>query len=105
MSFKHTFAEDVQESFETNGVGGWRPAIAYPLFVGIGMRKPKCGCGRVFKNREDYDAHYIYMAVWKNESDYIPKLIKNNQLAGELNNELKHAEAKKLSEMKEGQDG
>jgi hypothetical protein len=93
--FRHTFADDVQESFKANGAGGWRPAIAYPFFVGYGLRKAKCGCGRTFKKLEDYEAHYVYMAVWQNESGYIPKILAGAQKAGGLLNELKHAEATK----------
>jgi hypothetical protein len=69
--YKHTFADDVQSSFELDGKRGWRPAMAYPFFVGFGLKKSKCGCGRVFKSQEDFEAHYLYKAVWENESGYI----------------------------------
>lgn len=73
--YKHTFNDEISESFEANGVRGWRPSIAYPYFVGWGLKKAKCDCGRVFKNIEDFRAHYVYKAVWENESNYIPKLL------------------------------
>lgn len=74
--FKHTFADDVTEGFHDpiSGKEIWRPSLAYPFFVGFGLKKPKCGCGRIFKNLEDYHAHYIYKAVWKNESGYLNRV-------------------------------
>lgn len=86
--FKHTFDDSTQESFEANGVSGWRPAIAMPYFVGFGLKKSKCRCGRVFKTEEDFKAHYIYRAVWENESGWIPKILADAQRAGRLANEL-----------------
>lgn len=80
--FQHTFDDNVQEGVHLQGVQVWRPSIAHPLYVGLGLRKAQCGCGRKFKNKEDFDAHYIYMAVWENESGYIPKLLKDAKEVG-----------------------
>lgn len=74
--FKHTFADDVQGSFIDPQTGReiYRPVVAHPYYVGFGLRKAKCDCGRIFKNREDFEAHYIYKAVWENESGYLNKV-------------------------------
>ena len=70
--FKHELANDVSEGWEAHGYRGWRPSMAYPLFVGFGLKKAKCGCGRVFKKVEDFYAHYLYQAVWNLESTMLP---------------------------------
>lgn len=70
--FKHELANDVSEEWKFYGREGWRPSMAYPLFVGFGLRKAKCGCGRVFKNVEDFYAHYLYKAIWEGESTMLP---------------------------------
>lgn len=70
--FKHELSNDVSEGWEANGYKGWRPSMAYPLFVGFGLKKAKCGCGRVFKNLDDFYAHYLYQAIWKLESKVVP---------------------------------
>lgn len=73
-SYIHQLADDVQEGFKTHGGEGWRPALAYPFFVGFGLRKAKCGCGRTFKLEQDYYAHYLYHAIWLHESNYLPTM-------------------------------
>jgi hypothetical protein len=71
-TYKHTLANDTQEGWKMHGYEGWRPAMAYPYFVGFGLKKAKCGCGRVFKNVEDFYAHYLYQAIWLGESTVVP---------------------------------
>jgi hypothetical protein len=70
--FKHQLPNDVSDSFSKNGELLWRPSIALPMFVGWRLKKTKCSCGRVFKNQEDFEAHYFYHAVILNESDVQP---------------------------------
>lgn len=70
--YKHELANDVSESWQAHGFEGWRPSMAYPFFVGFGLRKAKCGCGRKFNSLDDFQAHYFYQAVWKLESSYLP---------------------------------
>jgi hypothetical protein len=94
-SFVHKLSDGTQEGVHLQGVQVWRPAIPYPLFVGFGLRKAKCECGRTFKSKQAYDEHYIYQAVWQNESGYIPKILAQAQKAGRLANELEHQEKKK----------
>lgn len=74
--FKHTFSYENSESFKdpVSGKEIWRPAMSMPLFVGFGLKKAQCGCGRTFKDIEDYNAHYIYKAVWENESGYLNRV-------------------------------
>lgn len=69
--YKHDLPNDVQEEWKKGlYVGGWRPTIAYPYFIGFG--RVRCGCGRKFRNIEDFEAHYLYKAIWKLESDVLP---------------------------------
>lgn len=92
MKFQHTFAEGVQEGVHLQGVQVWRPSVPHPLYVGFGLRKAQCGCGQKFKSKQAYDEHYIYYAVWQNESGYIPSLFKtkkDKQNAPQHNNPLK----------------
>ncbi len=70
--YKHELANDVSEHWAAHGFEGWRPSMAYPYFVGFGLKKAKCGCGRVFKNVTDFYAHYLYMAIWELESYVVP---------------------------------
>lgn len=78
--FKHTFADDIQEGVHLEGISHqvWRPSVAEPFYVGFGLRKAKCGCGQIFKSRQAFIEHYIYWAVWQNESGYIPRLLAKN---------------------------
>lgn len=71
-NYKHELPSDISGSWEAHGYQGWRPSIAMPYFVGFGLRKARCGCGRVFKNIEDFEAHYLYQAIWKLESTVLP---------------------------------
>jgi hypothetical protein len=64
-NFKHKLASDSQESWSFHGNQGYRPSIAYPYFVGFGLKKAKCGYGEKFKNVEDFYAHYLYKAIWE----------------------------------------
>lgn len=73
----HELPNDVMEGWEKGDSSGWRPSIAMPYFVGFGLKKSKCGCGRVFKSQEDFEAHYLYMAIWKNESNIFPTVWSN----------------------------
>lgn len=70
--YKHELPNDVSEEWKFNNHGGWRPTLAWPYFVGFGLRKARCGCGRKFKTIDDYYAHYLYMAIWKGESSVLP---------------------------------
>ena len=51
-------------SFTNDGVFTMREdglcerAIPYPYFVGWGLRKAKCECGKKFKNIDLYNQHY-----------------------------------------------
>ena len=78
--FMHTLNFDTEEGVYLHGFDHevWRPSLPYPLFVGWGS-KAKCECGRVFKNLEAYREHYVYMAVWQNESGYISRLVSENR--------------------------
>jgi hypothetical protein len=58
----------------------WRPALSEPLWVGFGLKTVQCGCGQKFKSKQAYIEHYIYWAVWQNESGYIPSLLKEGDL-------------------------
>ena len=75
--FKHELAEDVSEEWQMQGYKGWRPTMAMPFFVGFGLKKAKCGCGRVFKDVDDFYAHYLYKAIWLGESKILPVEWKN----------------------------
>lgn len=46
-----------------NSQGRWVPAIPLPLFVGFGLRKSRCDCGRTFKDQEAYRAHYALVHI------------------------------------------
>lgn len=70
--FKHELSNDTSEGWEMHGHSGWRPTIAYPYFVGFALRKAKCGCGRVFKDVDDFYAHYLFKAIWEGESTVVP---------------------------------
>lgn len=61
-TYKHKFSKEVSEgvrlfSFDREV---WRPAIASPMFVGWGLKKAKCGCGKVFKDLQSYLEHLVY---------------------------------------------
>lgn len=73
--FKHTFDDGVQEGVQL-GIGGeiWRPSVAHPMYTGF-FGRPTCGCGKKFKDYQQYKEHYIYQAVWQNEAQFIPKLL------------------------------
>lgn len=73
--FKHTLSDEVQEGVTLQGREIWRPAVAEPMWVGFGLKTAQCGCGEKFKSRQAFKEHYIYQAVWENESNYIPELI------------------------------
>lgn len=84
MDYQHKFDNQVQEGVHLQGVQIWRPAIPYPLWVGFGLRKAQCECGQRFKSKQAYDEHFVYWAVWQNESGYIPQLmadVKNGKVA------------------------
>jgi hypothetical protein len=70
--YQHKLSIENEGGWEFHGHQGWRPIMAHPLYVGFGLKKAKCGCGRVFKNVDDFYAHYLYMAVWKGESTVLP---------------------------------
>lgn len=76
--YKHTFSDGVQEGVHLTVKGStqqvWRPSVAYPFIGGL-WRPYRCACGKRFWNMTEYQAHYIYQAVWENESDYIPNLL------------------------------
>lgn len=71
----HTFAEGVEEQAKLASGSVWRPPVPMPFYVGFGLKKSKCVCGKVFKDEQQYREHYIYYAVWQNESGYIPWLM------------------------------
>lgn len=71
-TFKHELSNEISGSWSFHGYEGWRPAIAMPYFIGFGLKKARCKCGRKFKNQEEFEAHYLYMAVWKGESTVLP---------------------------------
>lgn len=73
--YKHELSDDNQEGVMLNGTQVWRPSIPMPYYVGLGLKKSRCACGQVFKTDQAYKAHYIYQAVWENESGYIPSLL------------------------------
>lgn len=75
--YQHKFDSNISEGVHLHGVQVWRPSVAEPMWVGFGLRKAKCECGRVFKDRETYRNHFIYEAVWEDESGYIPQLIES----------------------------
>lgn len=78
-NFIHTLDNENQEGVYLQGVQVWRPAVAMPYFVGWGLKKAECGCGRIFKDEQAFKEHYIYQAVWENESGYIPSLLKKGK--------------------------
>jgi len=77
--FLHELSDEISEEIIADTphgqARGWRPAVPHFGIKGVFRRKFICGCGRVFKSEEDYRAHYIYKAVWDNESGYIPQEI------------------------------
>lgn len=91
FAYIHELSDDISELIiakTPNGVKkGYRPAAPEPLASGILFKKYKCACGRTFRSLEDYKAHYIYRAVWDNQSGYIPseiaKALKNASMAKE----------------------
>lgn len=46
-----------------NSRGEWVPAIPTPLFVGRGLKRARCDCGRVFGDDEAYRGHYALVHV------------------------------------------
>jgi hypothetical protein len=71
----HTLDAQTSESATTStDVTYWRPAIPLPLYVGFGLRKCQCFCGKRFKDRKAYEAHYLYAAVWEGQSNYIVRI-------------------------------
>jgi hypothetical protein len=76
--FLHAFDSETSEGAHVHGIEEtvWRPVVAMPLFTGRKLEKAKCGCGMVFDNEQAYKEHFVYYAVWENESDYIPQQIR-----------------------------
>ena len=68
----HELSNENSAGINTHGHTLWQPAMAMPYFVGFGLRKSRCGCGQVFKTREEFEAHYFYQAVYKGESKVQP---------------------------------
>ena len=75
MNNLHILSNDIQETTEINNRRVWRPSVPLPLFVGFGLKRAQCVCGQKFKTQQAYKEHYIYHAVWQDESGYIPALL------------------------------
>lgn len=75
--FRHTLSTENQEYATIKTPEGerqiWRPVVALPYMGGLFRTTYRCDCGRKFKSLEDFNAHYIYKAVWENEANYIPE--------------------------------
>lgn len=55
---------EIDKSITTqNRRGEWVPAIPEPLFVGLGLRRCRCDCGRTFRDRETYRGHYALVHI------------------------------------------
>jgi hypothetical protein len=78
-NYQHKFADGVEEGVHLQGVQIWRPSIPMPLYVGFGLKKARCECGQTFKTEQAYKEHFIYFAVWQNESGYIPSLLEDKK--------------------------
>jgi hypothetical protein len=87
--YQHTLNDEVQEGVTLQGIEVWRPAVAYPIIGGL-FRPYRCGCGKRFRNKQEYDEHYIYWAIWQNESGYIPRLLnaKNKAVGSPQSNKV-----------------
>lgn len=79
MVYLHELPEDVFEEIVADTpdglVHGIRPNVPFPAISGVFRKKYVCACGRTFKTYMDYKAHYVYHAVWENESGYLPEEI------------------------------
>lgn len=101
---KHTLSSQTQEQVFLQGQEVWRPSIAEPFYTTEGLPiwkrfnekywRPQCVCGKIFHDKQSFLEHYIYMAVWENESNYIPNEIANAIANAPLSEELKQ-ESKK----------
>lgn len=79
--FKHELSKLNEERITlADGRGMWRRAIPMPRIVGWRAHKVQCPCGKVFGTEEAYREHYIYQAVWMNESGYLNDLL-NKKMA------------------------
>jgi len=88
VQFQHKFSADISEGVHIHGVQVWRPAVSEPMYVTTGLPwykrwnennwRPQCGCGQIFDTRQAYIEHYIYWAVWQDESGYIPGLLQKS---------------------------
>lgn len=68
-------SDDIQTSAQWQGQEVYIPAIPEPFWTTKGLPfwkrfnernwRPQCRCGRIFDNKEDYQAHIIYI-IYKN---------------------------------------